>query len=220
MRLPIRVHRARSGPEEIRVIRPASPPTRTVLVDHDRHLHVYLDQAGARLLGGLWLLAARSARSLIHLPLRGGPRPAAHGEPGRRLDLVLLHHSRQFRPSRWRRVRAKLDTGLPQTASLPEAARLGEVAVDHAARHHRENRDRFRQRIHAETLFLIGSAPVFRETAGRFLDVAEHGPRHASTHPGRPGLRTAFHSTDGTLADGREIHVEYCAEWEPSGSTG
>jgi hypothetical protein len=89
-----------------------------VLVDHDRWLDMLVNETAAAGIGALWLLAARSSRSLIHLPLRANASPFYEPEPGigARLDLVLLHHSLRFAPSRWKEVRGKLGRG-PQDDS-------------------------------------------------------------------------------------------------------
>jgi hypothetical protein len=106
---------------------------------------------------------------------------------------VLLHHSRPFRPHHWKRLRARLGDGAASTVRVPRDDR----AADPAAR------DLFHQHLHAETLFMVGSAPVFRATAGRFFDVAEQGPL-ADGH-----YCAEFHRHDRVLGDAREIHVEY-----------
>ena len=198
-RVPVLVHEARLSADRFRVVRPARSLGRAVLSDDDRHLDFRLDAGSARTAFGLWLFAARSPRSLIHLPLR------AHGSPGdgTRLDLVLLHHSLQFAPARWKELRSRLGPGRPHTAELPHRERRD---VDHAARHYRENRDLFHQHVHAETLFLIGSAKLFEETAGHFLDVARHGPAHVASGVDRHYC-ARFHSGDGILGNARELHV-------------
>ncbi|MFB6820416.1 hypothetical protein ACFCXA_02340 [Streptomyces virginiae] len=221
MKLRVTVHRARLGPVEFKVVRPARPPVRAALVDRDRYVNAFLDGDAARLIGGLWTLAASSPRSLVHVPMRGNHAPA-HGWPEagtRQLDLVLLHHSLQFAPARWKELRARLGPGRPGTVTLPVPARApgGESQADDEARHHRENRDLFHQHLHAETLFMTGSAKVFRATADRFLDVARHGPGHAAAHPRNPHFCTRFHADAGILGDAREIHVEYCERWGPGG---
>ncbi|MEU0674606.1 hypothetical protein ABZ330_17270 [Streptomyces sp. NPDC006172] len=216
MKLQVVVHRARLGAEEFRVVRPARPLARAVLVDHDRYLNAYLDQDAARTIAGLWMLAARSPRSLVHVPMRAGHPPdraVPDGGVGPRLDLVLLHHSLQFAPSRWKQVRGRLDPGRPQTASLPVAEQDDGAPVGHAARHHQENRDLFHQHLHAETLFMTGSARVFRETAGRFLEVARRGPGYAEAHPTSRHFCTELHPADGVLGNAREVHIEYCDQW-------
>lgn len=83
LKLPVTIHQARLGPVEFKVIRPAEPPVRAVLLDRDRSLDTYLDQDAAYLIGGLWLLAASSPRSVIHLPMRGNRAPRTGGrKPG------------------------------------------------------------------------------------------------------------------------------------------
>lgn len=75
MKLPITIHQARLGSTEFKVIRPARPLVRAVLIDHDRHLDTYLDQDAAQRIGALWKLATSSPRSLVHLPMRGNRPP-------------------------------------------------------------------------------------------------------------------------------------------------
>lgn len=204
MKLSLLVHQARLGPQEFKVIRPARSPERAVLVEDTWYLNAYADQDGARLMAGLWTLAASSPRSLIHLPLRRA-RGVAAGP--RELDLVLLHHSLHFAPSRWKELRGRLGPGRPRSVTLPAP----DPESGHEAPHHAGNRDLFHQHVHAETLFLTGSAKVFRQTAGLFRDVAEHGPGHV-----RDGSRHGHYCARLRSGDvrAREIHIEYSDEWE------
>lgn len=213
MKLPVVIHQARLGADEFRVIRPAQPLIRAVLIDRDRYLDTYLDQDTARRIAGLWMLAARSPRSLIHLPMRNNRPPAREVRDDVQLDLVLLHHSLQFAPARWKQLRGQLGRGRPQTASLPEAEQADDAIVNYAALHYRENRDLFHQHLHAETLFMTGSAKVFRGTARRFLDVALQGPGYVSAYPDHRQFCTRLYSNEGVLGDAREIHIQYCDPW-------
>lgn len=208
MKLPVLIHEARLGPDRFRVVQPARPISKAVLVDHDRHLGMYLDGECASRIAGLWLLAARSPRSLIHLPMRTGAHPTPEVS-GPRLDLVLLHHSLRFAPSQWKHLRGRLRSGRPQTAEFP----VPERTEPDAARHYRENRDLFRERVHAETVILIGSAKLFAETAHYFLDLARDGP---GNHADYPHFCKQFHSGDGILGDAREIHVVRHDQWTHS----
>ncbi|MCP2260960.1 hypothetical protein LX15_004680 [Streptoalloteichus tenebrarius] len=215
MELAVTVHHARLGPRQFTVIRPRRPLTRAVLIDRDRHLDVLLDQNAARCVGGLWELAASSPRSLVHLPLRGNATPPLDPteDAPRQLDLVLLHHSLQFAPSRWKEMRARLGAGRPRTVTVPATGRPVGSVIGVDERHYRENRDLIDEQVHAETLFLTGSAKVFRETSGRFFDIALHGFAHVRAHPRNPHYCTEFHSTEGVLGNAREIHVQYCEQW-------
>ncbi|MGW1727896.1 hypothetical protein ACWCQK_33910 [Streptomyces sp. NPDC002306] len=216
MKLHLTIHQARLGAREFNVIRPARPLAHAVLVDHDRHLDAYADQDEARRIGGLWTLAASSPRSLIHLPLRAN-RPPSHELPHdgtRRLDLVLSHHSLQFAPARWKELRGRLGPGRPRSVTLPDPGHTDTAAIDPGTRHHRENRDLFHQHLHAETLFMTGSEKVFRDTARHFLDVARNGPGYVPLHPNYPRYCTELHSGDGILGNAREIHIEYCDQWD------
>ncbi|MEV6579669.1 hypothetical protein AB0M92_16100 [Streptomyces sp. NPDC051582] len=210
MRLHTTIHTARLGAREFKVIRPAPVPARAVLVDGPWYLDGWFDREAAHLTAGLWALAATSPRSLVHLPLRanaaGGADPGTG--PRRPLDLVLLHHSLQFAPSRWKELRGRLGPGRPRTVDLhvpdPDAQPGG------SGRHHREKRDHFRQDIHSETLFMTGSARTLREGAGRFADLARTGPGEVLNHGGRHYCRRV----DCRPAD-RDLHIEYRGEWPP-----
>ncbi|GLW74938.1 hypothetical protein Kpho02_72350 [Kitasatospora phosalacinea] len=121
----VTVHRVRAGRSEYRVVRAAPGPGRLALRDEYHWLTLYADRAGLSRLLAMWSLAARSPRTLLHLPLRGQPMPAGPSttpmyESGHlALDLVLAHHSLQFRPAAWKDVRSRLGTGRPRTTGTP-----------------------------------------------------------------------------------------------------
>ncbi|MFD0151115.1 hypothetical protein ACWGQ4_02500 [Streptomyces sp. NPDC055721] len=120
MKLPITIHQARRESTKFKVIRPARPLVHAVLIDHVRYLDTYLDQDTVQRIGGPWKLAASSHPSLVHLPMRGnrGPSHELPEEGTPQLDLVLLHHSLQFAPSRWKDIRRRLGPGRRQTVTL------------------------------------------------------------------------------------------------------
>ncbi|MFJ7268673.1 hypothetical protein ACIQV3_18850 [Streptomyces sp. NPDC099050] len=209
MKLPLTIHRARLGPVEFKVIRPARPPARAVLSDGNWRLHVQVDQGAAQLIAGLWSLAATSPRSLVHLPLRRTDPDT--GAPG--LDLVLLHHSLQFAPSRWKELRARLGPGRPQTADLPGPASSAPVVDPWPERRHAENRDRFHQHVHAGTLFMTGSAKLFADTARFFADVAHQGPGYVFAHPDHRHYCATLGAYDNTVSAGSGIHIVYRDRW-------
>lgn len=209
MKLPLSIHRARLGPAEFKVIRPARPPVRALLADGRWSLHAQVDQQAAQLLAGLWSLAATSPRSLVHVPLRRTDPET--GEPG--LDLVLLHHSLQFAPSRWKELRARLDPGRPQTARLPGPASADPAPGQWPQRHHKENRDRFHQHVHAGTLFMTGSAELFADTAWLFADIAHRGPGHVFAHPDGRHYCAELGMYDNLVAVGSGLHVVYRDQW-------
>jgi hypothetical protein len=86
---------------------------------------MYVDRTEGRRIGTLWLLAARSPRSLVYLPMRTAPAaPGIGWEDEQPLDLVLAPSAVQLRPSRWKRLRERLNAGNAprefRTASVPE----------------------------------------------------------------------------------------------------
>ncbi|MDX2915109.1 MULTISPECIES: hypothetical protein [Streptomyces] len=218
----VRVHRARLGGDEFRVIRPAPSAARLALRDDHYWLSMYADRAGAEQLVALWALAARSARSLVHLPLRAGPAPDGVGggdtEPVA-LDLVLVHHSLRFRTASWKELRSRLDAGRLQTATAtPERDFPDEDALDHQRRAYPSYRDHLAFDIAAHTLFVVGSPTAFREHGTSLRDLVDEAPSFAHRHPDSghccvelgPGpwfqRRTRRHVP-------ASLHIQYCADW-------
>ncbi|MGW4501588.1 hypothetical protein ACWENR_23615 [Micromonospora sp. NPDC004336] len=175
------------------------PVTGAALRDDNPWYVLELDAEAAFTIAGLWMLAARSRRTLIHLPLRGAPPPepspatVAVGE----LDLLLAHHDLQFAPNRWKQLRQRLGAGAAHTISwnpndVPTWDEVHEL--NRRARRRPSLRDGFHQRLHAHTLFMAGNTVAFRRTARYILDMALWRP-----DPGQPG---AYHSATMHPADG------------------
>ncbi|MFF0174094.1 hypothetical protein [Micromonospora profundi] len=68
--------------------------TGAVPIDNNPWFVLELNAEAAFTITGLWMLAARSRRTLIHLPLRGKPppEPSLATAPVGELDLVLSHY--------------------------------------------------------------------------------------------------------------------------------
>ncbi|KFG08946.1 MULTISPECIES: hypothetical protein [Streptomyces] len=228
----VRVHRARLGGDEVRVIRPVPSPARLVLRD-DRHwLSMYADRAGAEQLVALWALAARSARSLVHLPLRahrvpegvdgvddgeGGVDGGGEGEPVS-LDLVLLHHSLRFPTASWKEVRARLDAGRPQTTGTPERDFPEEDAVRYERWHHRSYRDHLAFDIAAHTLFVVGSPTAFRERGALLRGLVDEAPSYGHRHPQARHFCVELGAGPWSRPQNRRgvpasLHIQYSPDW-------
>ncbi|WP_174567381.1 hypothetical protein, partial [Actinomadura kijaniata] len=215
------------GAERHRVIRPAKPLNNAALHDHGfNHYDMYVDRADGRRAGTLWLLAARSPRSMVYLPMRATPHPPDIGcdwFPEGPLDLVLLHHSLQFPPSRWKRVRERITrANTPRelrTAGVPDSDLPTDEEVNYPAFSYQENRDVLRQHRYAETLFLTGSAAAFREAARHFFAVAKHGPPAAARDSLYLSVGCNYHVCRQFYwphidpRGNREIHFAYCPTW-------
>ncbi|MFC7978011.1 hypothetical protein [Streptomyces cinereoruber] len=218
----MRVHRVGLNGREIRVVRSAPGPDATGLAlrDDGHWLSMYADREGADRLAALWALAARSPRSLVHLPLRGDPAPhdgAGDGEPVA-LDLVLLHHSLQFPTSSWKEVRARLGAGTPRTVSLPDDDLPDGDAVDHERRHHRTYRDHLGFDIAAHTLFVVGSSIAFREEGSALRNFADRAAAHRRRYPA--AAHFCVELSPGPRGRGRtrrhvpgSLHIEYRDAW-------
>ncbi len=218
----VRVHRARLGGDEFRVIRPTPSAARLALRDDHHWLSMYVDRAGAERLVALWALAARSARSLVHLPLRAAAVPDGAGSGGDgepvALDLVLVHHSLRFPTASWKEVRSRLDAGRPQTTATPERDFPDEDAIDYGRWHHRSYRDQLAFDIAAHTLFVVGSPTAFRERGAALRGLVDEAPSFPHRHPGAghfcveldPGPWSRIRNRRRVPAS---LHVQYCADW-------
>lgn len=216
MKLRTTVHRVRAGGGEYRVITVDPGKGRAVLLDGEWWLHLLADRAGARDLAAAWALAARSPRSLIHLPLRAGTAPAGADEDAVRLDLVLLQHSLAFPPSRWKEVRSRLGRGgVPHTADVPESDFPAEDAIDFASHRFAGWRDGLHFAGAARTLFLTGTADAFRWSGTRISSLNTEAETELARWPSRSHYCVTLTHETGTRT-GRppkgvpgQLHVEY-----------
>ncbi|MFE2014427.1 hypothetical protein [Streptomyces sp. NPDC059491] len=215
MRQRVEVHEVRLDGGGVRVVRSAPAPGRLALHDDGHWLSMDADRAGVGRLTALWALAARSPRSLVHLPIRaeaasGGV--AGEGPPA--LDLVLAHHSLQFPAAAWKGVRSRLGTGRPQTVRVPDGDFPDEDDVDHDRWYHGSFRDHLRFDIAARTLFVVGSATAFREHGAVLRRLVDEAPSRGQGD--RPSRHHCVELTSGPRtrprARGRvptTLHVEY-----------
>ncbi|MFE0650453.1 hypothetical protein ACFVZH_17890 [Streptomyces sp. NPDC059534] len=214
------VHRVRVDGGEVRVVRAAPAPGRLVLRDTGHWLSMYADPEGAERLAALWELAARSSRSLVHVPMRAEAAPEGVDGEGVSvaLDLVLVHHSLQFLTASWKRVRAGLGAGRPQVASTPDTYLPDEDTVDHGRRYHRTYRDHLGFDIAAHTLFVVGSATAFRDHGTVLRRLVDEAPSHRRRHPSAGHYCVEFTSGPWSRPRTRRhvpgsLHIQYCETW-------
>ncbi|MFF9852348.1 hypothetical protein [Streptomyces litmocidini] len=216
----VRVHKVRLDGGEVRVVRPDPARARLALRDDGHWLSMYADRDGAAQLTALWALAARSARSLVHLPIRANRAPggvAGEGEPVA-LDLVLLHHSLQFPTAAWKQVRSRLGAGRLHTAATPDDDFPDGDAIDHERRYHSTYRDHLGFDIAAHTLFVVGSATAFREHGTALRSLVDEAPSHRHRHPGAGHFCVELGSGPWARPRTRRhvpgvLHIEYCEDW-------
>ncbi|MER6157320.1 hypothetical protein ABT147_17540 [Streptomyces sp. NPDC001868] len=216
----VRVHRARLGGDEFRVIRPAPAPARLALRDDGHWLSMYADRAGAEQLVALWALAARSVRSLVHLPIRANPAPeggVGEGEPVA-LDLVLVHHSLRFPTASWKELRSRLDAGRPQTSDTPDHDFSDRAAAHHPRRQYRTYRDHLSFDIVAHTLFVVGSPTAFREYGTVLRGLVDEAPSFPYRYPHAGHFCVEFGAGPWSrVRNWRRVvsplHIQYSAEW-------
>ncbi|WP_405690848.1 hypothetical protein [Streptomyces sp. NBC_00057] len=178
---------------------------------------MYADRGSAVQLAAVWTLAARSARSLVYLPIRANPFPdgdVSDGEPVS-LGLVLVHHSLQFPTTSWKQVQARLGAGKPHTATTPDHDFPAETAIDYQRRQYRAYRDHLRFGIAAHTLFVVGNSTAFREHGTALRGLVDQAPSHLHRYPDAghfcvklgpgpwPRARTRRHAP-------ARLHIQYC----------
>ncbi|MFD4142887.1 MULTISPECIES: hypothetical protein [unclassified Streptomyces] len=223
LRLKITVQRVRMDGTDFRVVSPAKPLKNGAFYRSRRSLDLYVDRPDGHRIGTLFLLAARSPRTLVHLPMRTtATAPGVGWEDEKPLDLVLAHRAVQFRPTRWKKLRERLTAGNApretRTASVPES----DLQAGHAsgrAPWSDPDSSGLRQDEFAETLFLTGTTPALREAARQVFAVTEEGPPAAAS-----GLYIAggcnYHVCRGLFtweelqAGGwDELHIEFSPPW-------
>ncbi|MEV0532770.1 hypothetical protein [Kitasatospora sp. NPDC050463] len=213
MKLRTTVHQVRLGRAEYRVVTAVPRAPGVVLHDGPWSLQMVVDRPGAVDLAAAWALAARSPRSLIHLPLRADAGPTGPTEPDR-LDLVLLHHSLAFPPSRWKAVRRRLGAGRPHTVDIPDSDFPAEGDIDHVRRGFAGWRDELRFAGAARTLFLTGSATAFRWTGSWVRSLSTEGPAALRRYPqGAHYCITLCHESTSPARTSKgvpgQLHIEY-----------
>ncbi|MFS8101087.1 hypothetical protein LFM09_28585 [Lentzea alba] len=197
------VSTVRLGRDEYRVVQPARPLAHAPLQEGFLGVEVCVDKAAAREIAMAWAFAMRSPRTLVYLPLRQSDCECRRGE-GPPLDLVLLHHSLGFRLSRWKEVRAKLRDSRPHTVVCQGFSR----ELDYERLHWKDNRDRLRGSVVADTVFVVGSRPAFEFGGVKLRELVEECPRHMHESPGTHCC--------AEITEGRQhwewLHVVYCDE--------
>ncbi|MGY0064390.1 hypothetical protein ACWY4P_49525 [Streptomyces sp. LZ34] len=225
LRVKIVVQRVRLAGTEYRVIRPARPLKNGALYQTGDHYDMYVDRTDGRRIGTLWLLAARSPRSLVYLPMRTAPAaPGIGWEHEQPLDLVLAPRAVQLRPSRWKRIRKLLNTAHAprevRTASVPERD-LPDPESDRMIPGNPKEANEVlpRKHVYAETLLLTGGSVAFREGAKEIFAVTRDGPPHAATGHHIPGAcnyhvcRGIYDWDSPGTRNWEQLHVEFCPPW-------
>ncbi|KAA2257534.1 hypothetical protein F0L68_24870 [Solihabitans fulvus] len=180
---PTLIDTVRLGGDSYRVIRPARPIGHASLYEGRLGAQLSVDKAATVDLAFAWWLVARSRHSLVYLPLRSSGSSCGAEYGGRRLDLVLLHHSLRFPVSRWRQVRARLSPSVAHTVTLPPQAFRTADREEHVRRFHREFHDHLRWAVAADTLFLIGSRLAYELEGDQVRALAEDCPAHLAASP-------------------------------------
>lgn len=210
------VSAVRLGDDRYRVIRPARALGHASLYEGRLGTQLSVDKAATVDLAFAWWLAARSPRSMVYLPLRSSPSSCGEEYGGRKLDLVLLHHSLRFPVSRWKQVRARLSsTSAAHKVTFPSDAFRTVTPEEHERRWHREFRDELRWDMAADTLFVVGSRPAYELRGDMVRGLAEDCPSHLATIPDthccaeiEMGRRRSHKSTRRN--EYAQIHVECC----------
>ncbi|MET9397050.1 hypothetical protein [Kitasatospora sp. NPDC002965] len=200
---------------------------RAALYESQFSMQLYADRAGAGVLATAWALAARSRRSLVHLPLRAWARgPVGMSDwvhNGLGLDLVLFQHGVGLPPSRWKEVRARLGAGAPHTVDIPDTDFPAEDGIDYARHRHAEWRDGLHFAIAARTLFVSGTAEAFRWSGSLVRSLGTEGPAAAAGYSGgvhycveldhEPGQSRGKGFWTQAKTDPGMLHIEYAPGW-------
>ncbi|GGM79098.1 hypothetical protein GCM10011609_13610 [Lentzea pudingi] len=193
------VSTVRLGKDEYRVVQPAQPLKHAPLYEGYMGVEVCVDKESALSISMAWAFAMRSPRTLVYLPLRQSDCECRSND-GPALDLVLLHHSLQFRLSKWKDVRAKLRQARPHTVVCQGMPPERPVP--------RWKQELPRGEIVEGTVFVVGDRPSFQAGGEAFRQLVEDCPQHMHEAPGT-------HCCAEVTAKDRHwnwLHVVYCDE--------
>lgn len=223
LRAKVVVRQVRLGSDEYRVIRPARAKNVRLYATTRNNYGLYVDRTDGRQLGTLLMLAARSPRSLVYLPLRSNPDVPGIGLPDEQpLDLVLVPRARQFRPAHWKRLRTRITAANAQrelrTASVPENDLTKDIPGDRLPS---DDRYTIHQHLYAETLFLTGTSGAFRETARHVFALAADGPPRAAEYYGHDYYAwgcnyhhcSNLYDRDRLPRNCRQLHMTFHPTW-------
>lgn len=209
------VSAVRLGPNSYRVIRPARPIAHASLYEDQLGMQLSVDKAATVDLAFAWWLAARSPRAIVYLPLRASRSSCGEEYGGRKLDLVLLHHSLQFPVSRWKSVRARLTPAASHKVTLPPQPFRTFSRDEHRRWYHGDFHDLLRWTVAADTLFLVGSRHAYELQGDTVRELAEDSPARLATKPDRHCCVEITLGRWRTARDRRnpiaDLHVECCA---------
>ncbi|PTM89059.1 hypothetical protein LXH13_17505 [Streptomyces spinosirectus] len=213
MRLRLHEFRPRLGPHEHRVVQPRPPLRHTSLTAPDPIGLLLGDHDGLSRLSGLFSFAARSRRTIVHVPLRDGVPPDEGC--GERVDLVLAHHTSGLRPGMWPELRRRLRQETPLTVRTDEARTARDAEAWRVRFGRADFRDELRHATHARTLFLFGSRGVFAETATSLAHAAGWGPHQKHVHAGHSALMAALPALVQPPGGGHDVEVLICFKPHP-----
>ena len=164
------LHDVASGSRTLSVVRFTDPLVGS-LVEYDQYFGE-LDERSFRAVTVAWALAARSPESIVFLPTMKTHAPIEA------LDLVLVHHRLQLKPSSWKGLRTALGRGRPTRIRLPAEARArSESQQDgyRASAFYREDKDSLHYATAARTAIVTGSRIAFEDHLPQLMDVAASG---------------------------------------------
>lgn len=180
----VSVSTARLDGVDYRILRPQRPAGHATLRESRFGAQLSLGKAAAVDFAGAWWLAARSPHTLVHLPLRSSATSCGEEYGGRKLDLVLLHHTLGFRAANWKRVRVRRSPPAMHTVTLPPRPFRPFEREDYERFFHREFRDHLHWAVAADTLFVIGSRLAYELAGEEVRALAEEGPARLAEAPG------------------------------------
>jgi hypothetical protein len=131
------------------------------------------------------------------------------------MDLLLVHHSLQLPPSRWKQIRSRLDAGRPMRADTGAdpytelVDRIGKPWVAH------DSHDVLDLTDHSDTVIATGSSPSLYAGAFPFLQLATWAPSGLRSNPERGYYSATLHPLDGLLrhSSSNGIYMFYSDQW-------
>ena len=129
-------------------------------------------------LAGLLVLATQNKDTIIYLPTKqnhftGYLKSIFDIDNG--LDLVILHHSIQFKHKFWKEIRKRIYYKTKESYKINEFEFKDLDWEEHRGFYYKENKDFLDVKEQFDTVFMIGSSTVFSSISSYCLSVAENG---------------------------------------------
>lgn len=165
--------------KQYKVLIPTIQNKNTYIVESDSKAYMlYANKNDLIKLAGLLVFATQNKDTIIYLPTKKNHftdylKSIFNIDNG--LDLVILHHSIQFKHKCWKEIRKRINNKTKESYRINELEYRDLDWEEHRVFYYKENKDFLDVKEHFDTVFMIGSSKVFSSISSYCLSVAKKG---------------------------------------------